>query len=152
MFWKVRDLKTQKVFRIPKCRFNASFPNIIFTEQNKNALLDKPIAERKICRFLSDSEALGMMGHPMSFASFFPSGRARRQAIGNAYAVPQIISVLVPMFELATHLGALSRDKQQEPFSSEALLNLAVGDQMVCKIPKARWPKRLRREVVQLVQ
>ena len=91
-------------------------------------MLDKHWSEKFISRFLSDSERYEFLGHPGEVADYFPSHRSRRQAIGNAYAVPQVMSVIIPMIEAAVHTGALKSDVQQRKLNMNELASLSFLD------------------------
>ena len=110
-------------------------------------MLDKPWTERFISRFLTDNERYELLGHAGNVADFFPSLNSRRQAIGNAYAVPQVMSVIIPMLESALHTGVLTPAEEQKSLNPDELASLSNFNNSLNKSTLAEVSKLNRRKV-----
>ena len=84
--------------------------------------VSKDPSDRQFHRFLLESERFHLQGHSASYAADFGGKCLARQATGNAYAVPQLAAVMIPM-AAQTHASGASH---MAPLSESQISALAV--------------------------
>ena len=79
--------------------------------------LHLPWYRKRICRYLAESERFALQGHPVEAVNAMSGKTIARKATGNAYAVPMLAQVLLPMLNQI----ALSAVDIEKALSLEAL-------------------------------
>ena len=118
--------------------------------------IDRPIKERRVFRFLSDEERFRFAGHPAGKAKMFSTSRDRKRAAGNAYPVPMLAAVVIPLIERISEAGFLGQEapkvvqknmeqlqKIAELVEPDSQLELSSSDEAgVSTLPprRIRWP------------
>ena len=82
--------------------------------------LDKPVAERAFFRTLAIQERFLLQGHRAEYAGFVPSDCFGRMMVGNAYAVPMLASVMLPMLALVAQSMADGGGPHTRGFCNDA--------------------------------
>ena len=83
----------------------------------------KPPLEQRFCRRLHESERLALQGHAPSFAEYMPKSLAKFSA-GNAWAVPSVACICIPMLREIAYSGVVDDDGNVEPLCKEGLKTL----------------------------
>ena len=96
--------------------------------------LHKPEAERMLSRPLAPHERLLALGHPASHYDILGLTLTKHSA-GNAWAVPCLASVLLPMLQEIA-LSGIGMDGHIKPLSKEALGKL-TSDAIVEELQKS---------------
>jgi len=68
--------------------------------------MDKPVCERAFHRLISVAERFLLAGYPKDFAEHLPNQTAILKATGNAYPVPMVVQVVLPVVKLLCSVGA----------------------------------------------
>jgi site-specific DNA-cytosine methylase len=79
--------------------------------------LHLPWYRKRICRYLAENERFALQGHPVEAFNAMSGKTIARKATGNAYAVPMLAQVLLPMLNQI----ALSAVDIEKALSLEAL-------------------------------
>ena len=102
--------------------------------------LQQPRSPARAHRYIADCERFALQGHSHIYAEFFETQQARRSATGNAYAVPQLGIMAVPLL-VAWRAAGFPRLSHQElhDLSDQVILQQPV------EVPGAGNSRKRRR-------
>ena len=74
---------------------------------------DKPVQERRAHRLITNEERFRLQGFPGLFATLFDSQRGARSATGNAFPVPMVAKMVLPLMRQCAMMGAKGLTKDE---------------------------------------
>jgi site-specific DNA-cytosine methylase len=108
--------------------------NSTFVIRVEEAVAEVPVAERTIFRLITARERFMLQGHDPSLAAHTPSGRCATRLTGNAFAVPMVGAVVIPMIEQIARSGVIE-ESGVIPLSKDSLFRLAMRGIVLSDLP-----------------
>jgi hypothetical protein len=99
--------------------------------------LSKPIVQREVFRFMTYKEKMMLMGHHPGKLDKLCGVRLRNKALGNAFPVPLIATMLIPLLESAAAANMFKKGSKSLELTEHdihALANMAISVCLDCQL------------------